>query len=507
MPKSYEVNGTRYEFPDGMSDDQVQDVLTKQGVIKAAAPEAPSVGGFGRNLVKGGERFAGDLANAVLHPIDTLSAVGAIATGGVQKMIPGEQAQEANFDALLQSYVDRYGSADSIKKTLYEDPVSVLADIATLAGGVGAAAKGVQVAAGAGKLTRAASAAGKVASAAGKVAAVTDPVVGTAKAIGAAGKATGATRLIPKSLTPRGMYQSALKPPPASYSPEEVGRMVETGLNEKIPVNPGGLEKLRNVVDEINSKIGAQIDEGAQRGVTVDPQAVANRVDQVRPRFASQVNPTDDLAALDKSKAEFLRQHSTQPPAPTSLTPQQAMTGQRPAPPPRQPVPIPADEAQRIKQGTYRQLKDRAYGELKSADVEAQKALARGIKEELAAAFPEIAALNARESALIGLEGALERALNRGGNHQLFGIGTPLAAAGVKSATGSHGLAMIAGGLRALLDDPSIKSKLAIAIRQAAHKNPAKYAKPGVAPAGARIQGYLNYLAEQMQQPALVEAQ
>jgi hypothetical protein len=43
---------------------------------------------------------------------------------------------------------------------------------------------------------------------------------------------------------------------------------------------------------------------------------------------------------------------------------------------------------------------DKAYGELSSATKESQKALAREIKEELAAQFPEIAGLNAKEAKL-----------------------------------------------------------------------------------------------------------
>ena len=43
-----------------------------------------------------------------------------------------------------------------------------------------------------------------------------------------------------------------------------------------------------------------------------------------------------------------------------------------------------AADAQAMKQGTYRALGDKAYGELKGASIEAQKAQARGLKEELA---------------------------------------------------------------------------------------------------------------------------
>jgi hypothetical protein len=56
--------------------------------------------------------------------------------------------------------------------------------------------------------------------------------------------------------------------------------------------------------------------------------------------------------------------------------------------------------AQKLKQGTYKVLSGK-YGEAGSASTEAQKALARGLKEEIASEVPAIAGLNAEESKLI----------------------------------------------------------------------------------------------------------
>jgi hypothetical protein len=57
-------------------------------------------------------------------------------------------------------------------------------------------------------------------------------------------------------------------------------------------------------------------------------------------------------------------------------------------------------DAQRLKQGTYKVL-EKKYGQLGSAETEAQKALARGLKEQIAQAVPEVAPLNAKQSELI----------------------------------------------------------------------------------------------------------
>lgn len=57
-------------------------------------------------------------------------------------------------------------------------------------------------------------------------------------------------------------------------------------------------------------------------------------------------------------------------------------------------------DAQRLKQGTYKVL-DKKYGQLGSAETEAQKGLARGLKEQIALAVPEVSPLNAKQSELI----------------------------------------------------------------------------------------------------------
>jgi hypothetical protein len=249
-------------------------------------------------------------------------------------------------------------------------------------------------------------------------------------------------RLIGKTGAPERMYTSALKPS-TRLGMEDRHALVNTGLREGIPVSETGSEKLGAKMDTINAEIKNRISDAALHGDTIDPRAVASRVDQLRPTFANQVNPMSDLDALRASKDEFLNGPGAGP--------------------------IPVDLAQDIKQGTYRQVK-KSYGQLSNAQTEAQKALARGIKEEIAAKYPEVAGLNATDSGLIRLDGAIDKAVARIQNHQIFGIGTPLAGAGAKAMTGSSGVAMVAGAARGMLDNPMIKSQLAIVLRRAANR-------------------------------------
>jgi hypothetical protein len=65
-------------------------------------------------------------------------------------------------------------------------------------------------------------------------------------------------------------------------------------------------------------------------------------------------------------------------------------------------------QAQKLKQGTYRVLQGK-YGEAGSAETEAQKGLARGLKEEIATAVPGIQGLNEAESRLIKTLDVVER--------------------------------------------------------------------------------------------------
>ncbi|SRR6266550_909452 len=255
---------------------------------------------------------------------------------------------------------------------------------------------------------------------------------------GAASTAAGA-RTIRSQATGRELYQSALKPS-TTLTETQRNRVLDTGLREGIPVSKGGQEKLGNLMDEVNQAISDKIKAGNAAGATVNKFSVASRLADTYADVSRQVNPVKGQIAVGKTGNEFLAS---------------------------QPNEISLERAQAVKQGTYQQIK-KSYGQLSTAAVESQKALARGLKEEIAAQFPEIADLNVRDSNLIGLDKQLERAVNRISNHQMMGIGTPLAAAGVKAATGSTGAAAVVGILKAVIDDPLIKSRLAISLSKGA---------------------------------------
>ncbi len=123
----------------GMTADQA----AVSGPSKTTQSTGFSLGTTLSNVPKSAANLVGGIADAVIHPVRTVKAIGSVAAGGVQKLIPGQQAEEANFDALTSFYKERYGSVDQFLKTLQEDPVGVAADASAIFGGAGAALKGV----------------------------------------------------------------------------------------------------------------------------------------------------------------------------------------------------------------------------------------------------------------------------------------------------------------------------------------------------------------------------
>ena len=146
-----------------------------------------------KNIPRSGLEMGGAIVSAIAHPIETGKAIGKTALGAAEKLIPGQQDAEVNFDALTSFLKDRYGSVEGFKKTVEEDPVGFVADISTLFSGSGAALSAVPKA---GRVTEPIGLAGKAALPVAKVA---------GKAVsGALGMTTGAGA--------KGMEEALMKP-------------------------------------------------------------------------------------------------------------------------------------------------------------------------------------------------------------------------------------------------------------------------------------------------------
>ena len=130
------------------------------------------------NIPPSAKQVASDLWQALSHPVDTATAVGSAAVGGMQHAkdamgIPTTNLfgdQRAAASAVADYYSDRYGGGQEFLDSLRTDPTGVALDVGgLLTGGAGAAAR---LPGTAGKLARAITAA--------------DPVIAGSRAVGRA---------------------------------------------------------------------------------------------------------------------------------------------------------------------------------------------------------------------------------------------------------------------------------------------------------------------------------
>ena len=208
--------------------------------------------------------------------------------------------------------------------------------------------------------------------------------------------AAGAKRIAPA------LMQSALKPgiksTLSSVKQGQVPPIVQTMFKEGVNVTPGGMSKLNSIIGATNDDIANAIG-SLSPSASISPLGVAGRLSPLARRAAVQVNPADDLATISNVGQEFLAGNAA------GLTPQ---------------------AAQAMKTGTYKALGQKAYGEVKSVGIEAQKALARGLKEEIekeaAKSGINIGAMNAREGAAIEAKEAIAKRIAQIGNRDPAGL-------------------------------------------------------------------------------------
>jgi hypothetical protein len=230
--------------------------------------------------------------------------------------------------------------------------------------------------------------------------------------MGAVGEGVGRWAITPAfNAVARGLMQSAVKPPyvdamraiKQGVEPE----VVTTLLDEGVPVSPRGVRQLRAKIDAVNTQVNNEI---ANASGAVNPYRVTQRLGDTAREYVAQVNPDRALRDIGDVGNEFL-QHPWM--ARTGLTPPQA---------------------QALKVGTYRRMGEK-YGVASTAAIEAEKALARGLKEELEMLAPSVAPMNAREGRLIDALDAVARRAAVAGNRDPVGFAWTATAASKQPAT------------------------------------------------------------------------
>lgn len=413
-----------------------QDFVPRQMVTQSPDKDTSLMGSIGRgisNIPESAANLAGGVVGALTSPVKTVSGLVQTATEAIdpRPAIPGMN-DKPHLTALANYMIDRYGGWDNFKKTIAEDPVGLLADVSVFFSGGGAGLKAT-------KIPEVAKA-GEVMS---KVGAIADPLAmpaNIAKTVAKPVLVAGAEKL----------YQSALKPSTV-LSQAERTQLVTEGLNRGIMPTQKGLDKLGKVIDDLNVQIGQKIGASSQAGKTVDATEVLKKLDDVEALFGETVLPESAKAEIQAMRQEFMNAHGSQ---------------------------IDVARAQKLKQNTYKVLR-KSYGELKGLQMESRKQLARGIKEEIAKQVPEIAGLNAQESALLNIQDDIERAASRIANRDVVPMVPAIMGA---AAEGGGGLAV--AGAKWLIDSPRFKAKLAIALNNASKRGIISRGWPAVGVAG-----------------------
>jgi hypothetical protein len=185
-----------------------------------------------------------------------------------------------------------------------------------------------------------------------------------------------------KASLPKWLMQTAVKPSTddllSGNANQAVGTMLDEGI---VPSMSGwgqhGMNDVARMTSKLDDQVGQRI---AASTAQVPVGSVASRLDDTLTTAQMQVNPKTDMAAVENAWTEFL----TSP----------HIAGKKE---------IPVQLAHELKKGTYKSLGGKSYGEVGSTSVEAQKALARGLREETMKAVPEIEPLLARQASLMNV--------------------------------------------------------------------------------------------------------
>lgn len=335
------------------------------------------------NLGAGGIRGAGSIGATLLSPVDVVKDL----LAGKGLSLESNRARRQDMDAALAGLTGAETDSTGYQLGKIGGEVAGTLGVGPVMGAGAAAANlprvGQALAAG-GMGSNLALPARMAAGAAvgGASAGLVNPEeAGTGAMFGGALPAVGSALSATVGKAPRSLMQSAIKPTIKQLKTGDADIAIDTLLKYGISPNQKGVEALRNLLDDKNAEIANLI---AGSNATVNKFGAVRPLSDTASQFSKQVNPTADLNAISNVGLDFLNH------------------------PVYQGTQIPVQAAQELKQGTYKILAKK-YGQVGTAETEAQKAIARGLKDEIAGAVPGIQALNAEESRLIKTLDVAER--------------------------------------------------------------------------------------------------
>ena len=224
--------------------------------------------------------------------------------------------------------------------------------------------------------------------------AITNFVANAIPAFATSGRLDGATPLL--AAPAQRVMQSAVKPSLAHRKSGDAADALKTMLSENIYPTPGGMDKAANIATKLDNQVQAAI---ANSPATVKTADIASRLNDPYRSFRTQMAPQDDLEAIRRVADNFW------------TNPQIAGKTE-----------IPVQLAHDLKRGTYAALGKKSYGEVKGAAEEAQKALARGAREEVGAAVPNALDPLKRQASLMNVRDVAQARSLGDANNNLLGL-------------------------------------------------------------------------------------
>jgi hypothetical protein len=213
----------------------------------------------------------------------------------------------------------------------------------------------------------------------------------------------------------RSLYRGFLKPSLAKPSLGKAGQVVETGLEEALPVTKAGEGRAWSLIDMLRGKVDDAL---ARAPGEVDLGSVADRVRAAaKSEYFKPGKPLADFEAALKVAEEI----DAHPALANPFNPTSAPTAT-------------ASGANAIKRGIYKTIGETNYGVERGATKTAQKIAASALREDIegltGGAAGKVAQLNARESKLIDVAKSIARAVGREENKSpLIGVNTLLSGA------------------------------------------------------------------------------
>jgi len=199
----------------------------------------------------------------------------------------------------------------------------------------------------------------------------------------------------------RKLMQSALKPTVQDLLKGKATRAIDTMLEKGFNPTEGGVLKMRQEAAKIGQQIDALV--ATHPELKVDLQEIKPYIQQKLSEFLRQATPGGDVNAIKAAWKEFVNHP--------------LINGQNE---------IPVGLAQQLKKGTYKAIGGKAYGEQGSTSTEAQKTIARGLKDQIAKNIPQVSGLNQSEGDLLNAANVAQRRAMMQSNLNPFGL-APLA--------------------------------------------------------------------------------